>query len=331
MIVDSARAIARSLSVDENHADFGKLVIRKIAKFINESGKSGIIIHHNNSAGKASGTKDTAAGVWGLFNLKAVEGDEELRTLQTDKKRETSIFWQLRVKKIELIRGLPNGWEWSLESDLSYLAPDAKWRDKFTAFLRRQTHKIGLRDFAQALSLSEAEEKSMRVSIGGDTACRRWLVKKALKGIAGMYFMPDEFKMQSEHLKGYNQKQERVETRDTHPLKEMHKNFQVTPKDSHRKASVPEGEAEIGVKPEKTSDPNLKENTPFSRGVSLSPPPQLNGSSDGVLKIIKENPDDVPAQLANKIYASVGINLTGSQIKALIAQGPPQADQYDFD
>lgn len=92
MIVDSARGIARSLSVDENHADFGKLVIRKIAKFINESGKSGIIIHHNNSAVKASGTKDTAAGVWGLFNLKAIEGDEDLRTLQTDKKGETSIF-----------------------------------------------------------------------------------------------------------------------------------------------------------------------------------------------------------------------------------------------
>ena len=151
VIVDSARAVARSLSVVENHADFGKLVIRKIAKFINDCGKSGIIIHHNNGGGKASGTKDTAAGVWGLFNLKDVEGDEELRILQTDKKRETSILWQLRLKKMELIRGLPNGWEWSLESDLSYLAPEAKWRDKFTAFLREQTHKIGLRDFAQTL------------------------------------------------------------------------------------------------------------------------------------------------------------------------------------
>ena len=143
--------------------------------------------------------------------------------------------------------------------------------------------------------------------------------------------MPDEFKMQSEHLKGYNEKQEGVETSDTHPLKEMDKNFQVTPKDSHRKASLPEGPAEIGVKPEKTSDPNLKENTPFSRGVSLSPAPQLNGFSDGVWKIIKENPDDVPAKLANKIYASVGINLTGSQIKAMITQVPSQDDQDDFD
>ena len=124
----------------------------------------------------------------------------------------------------------------------------------------------------------------MRVSISGDTACRRWLVEKPRKGIAGMYFMLDEFKMQSEHLKGYNEKQEGVETRDTHPLKEMDKNFQVTPKDSHKKASLPEGPAEIGVKPEKTSDPNLKEKTPFSRGVSLSHLPQLNGSSDGAWK-----------------------------------------------
>lgn len=28
VIVDSARAVARSLNVDENHSDFGKLVIR---------------------------------------------------------------------------------------------------------------------------------------------------------------------------------------------------------------------------------------------------------------------------------------------------------------
>lgn len=105
----------------------------------------------------------------------------------------------------------------------------------------------------------------MRVSIGGDTACRRWLVEKPRKGIAGIYFLHDEFKMQSEQLKGYNEKQEGVETRDTHPLKEMHKNFQVTQKDSYRKASLPEGTAEIGVKPEKTPDPNLK-GTPRSLG-----------------------------------------------------------------
>ncbi|WP_155724552.1 hypothetical protein, partial [Prochlorococcus marinus] len=42
VIVDSARAVARSMNVDENHAEFGKRVIRKIAKFINDCGKSGV-------------------------------------------------------------------------------------------------------------------------------------------------------------------------------------------------------------------------------------------------------------------------------------------------
>ncbi len=350
VIVDSARAVSRSMSIDENHADFGKLVIRRIAKFINDCGKSGIIIHHNNSAGKASGTKDTPAGVWGLFNLKAVEGDEELRTLQTDKKRETNVLWQLRLRRAELIEGLPNGWQWSLESDLSYMAPDAKWRDKFTSFLRLQTQKIGLRDFSQALGLSETEEKSMRVSIGADTACRRWLVEKARVGVAGMYFMPDEYKTQSEHLKGLSENRQGVQTRDTHPLKEIDKTFQVTPKDSYRQGSSPEGTPETGVKPESQesdegsptskadsslSGPfqaenhmptgesgHLKENAPSLLGVCLSPP-ILNGSTDAVLKVINDHPSALPAQLANKIYAALGINLTGAQIAAIKAQHPP--------
>ena len=69
-----------------------------------------------------------------MFNLKQVEGEEELRTLQTDKKRETGILWQLRVQRTELIDGLPNGWAWTLDSDLSHMAPDQSWRTKFKIF-----------------------------------------------------------------------------------------------------------------------------------------------------------------------------------------------------
>jgi hypothetical protein len=269
VIVDSARAVARSLNVDENHADFGKLVIRKITKFIGDCGKSGIIVHHNNSSGRASGTKDTAAAGWSLFNLKAVQGDEELRTLQSDKKRETSILWQLRLKKTELIDGLPNGWQWSLEADLSHLAPDMKWRDRFTALLRQQTQPIGLRDAAELMCLDEGQEKSMRVSVGADTACKRWLVERPRKGVAGLYFMPDEFKTQ--HLKGSGENSQGVQTRDTHPLKETAKTFQVGLEDSPRQDLVPERSPEKGVKPERDPDPSLKGFPDFSQGVIPSP------------------------------------------------------------
>ena len=324
VIVDSARAVARSLSVDENHADFGKLVIRKIAKFINDCGKSGIIIHHNNGGGKASGTKDTPAGVWGLFNLKQVEGEEELRTLQTDKKRETGILWQLRVQRTELIDGLPNGWTWTLDSDLSHMAPDQNWRTKFQNLLKLQEKPIGLRDAEQLLGLSSDEGKTLRSSVGRDTACRRWLVQKPRQGVAGLYFMPHEFR---NGFQQKPQKEEGVQTRETHPLIKEEEMLEVGEEGSSPLLPELLTTLPMGIQPP-TAEGNDFQQKPLNlSGVSLSPPP-LNGHTDAFWKIVKDNPEAYPSQIANKFMAETKRNLTGAQVKALIAQGPPV---YEFE
>lgn len=360
VIVDSARAVARSLSVDENHADFGKLVIRKIAKFVNDCGKAGIIVHHNNGSGKASGTKDTPAGVWGLFNLKAVEGDEELRTLTTDKKRETSVTWQLRLQRAELIDGLPNGWRWSLEADLSHMAPDQKWRDRFQNLLRLQTQPITLREAGQLMALGEDQQESMRVSITGDTACARWLVVRPRKGIAGRYFMPHEYRMESTHLEGNPEKQEGVETRDSHPPLKRGETLQVGVNPSSGQGLAPVREpvnhlksvsdgaqpatkgtasptgalqAEAPVVASDLPQPVRKTAKPIG-GVSLSshPPqengnflsgsvPTLNGHTEAFWKVVEENPGALPVTIANRFYTVTKHSLTGQQVKGLIAQG----------
>ena len=285
VIVDSARAVARSLSIDENHADFGKLVIRKIAKLISDCGKSGIITHHNSKgSGKAAGTNDILAGVWGGFNLKPVEGEEELRTLQTDKKRETSILWQLRIQRTELIEGLPNGWNWSLDSDLSHMAPDQKWRDRFQNLLRLQEQPIGLRDAAQLMGLSSDEENTLRSSVGRDTACRRWLAQKPRQGVAGLYFMPHEFR------NGLQQKpsdQAGVQTRETHPLNKGEEMLEVgkednpkgredspgVEKDNSGLVSEPPTTDPITIQPQTTEADHFQQNTPDLSGVSLSTQP----------------------------------------------------------
>ena len=329
VVVDSARAVARSMSIDENHADFGKLVIRKIAKLISDCGKSGIITHHNSKGtGKAAGTGDILAGVWGGFNLKPVEGDEELRTLQTDKKRETSIFWQLRIQRAELIEGLPNGWRWSLESDLSHMAPDQKWRTRFQNLLKLQEKEIGLREAAEQLDLSAEEAEVLRKSVGRDTACRRWLTQKPRPGVAGLYWMPYEFRNGSHDLEQNGQKEAGVQKRETHPLNKKEEMFQVE--------GIPDGEQ--GVVPGTTKgtvlEPgigltaDLEQNTPNLSGVSLFVP-SLNGQTDTFWQIVHDNPNDLPVQIANKLQAATGRNLSGAQVKQLIAAGPPAIETND--
>ena len=349
VIVDSARAVARSLSVDENHADFGKLVIRKIAKIISDCGKSGIITHHNSKgSGKAAGSNDILAGVWGGFNLKAVEGDEELRTLQTDKKRETSILWQLRIQRAELIEGLPNGWRWSLSSDLSHMAPDMKWRDRFTALLRQQTQPIGLRDAAQLMGLTDPEAEVLRKSVGRDTACRRWLMQKPRAGVSGLYFMPMEFRTQSHYLEQNTGNEVGVQIRETHPLKESSEMFQVgvfpckgqgqslgtnagTRVEPGTEVLDATRNRERGVsgvfqvEPPATdcylAPPGTKSPTPI-RGVSLpvQPPAKKQGNVPGGAPILNGKKPALPATVTARVEAAQAAGcITVEQITAWVA------------
>ena len=61
------------------------------------------------------------------------------------------------------------------------------------------------------------------------------------------------------------------------------------------------------------------QNPPYREGGRL---PSLNGQTSTFWQIVRDNPNDLPVQIANKLQAATGRNLTGAQVKALIAPGP---------
>ena len=354
VIVDSARAVARSLAVDENHADFGKLVIRKIARLINDCGKSGVIIHHNNGAGRASGTKDIPAGVWGVMNLKAVEGQPTQRTLNSDKLREGDGFmWQLGLNRKKGADGSADGWEWTLQKDLSHQAPDLSHRERFQNLLKQQDRPIDLRTAGELIGLSDREFDSFRRSVQRDRACMRW-AQGSGQGKRAMFWMGLEmrgpgFSVQpgliSDNLANLDTNPENgvgVARTLSHPIYETGKSVQVTPNPLQEQDSelghnldsveeVPDSKvSKLGHSEPKLgqSDSNLDTKGGNLFGVCVSPLPvsqvsdsvslRLNGHRQQVLDLIAANPGLIAAQYANKIQATFGIPLSGQQVKALI-------------
>jgi hypothetical protein len=274
VIVDSARAVARSLSVDENHADFGKLVIRKIAKLINDCGKAGVIIHHNSGSGKASGTKDIPAGVWAVFNLKQDDAAPNLRTIQTDKIREgTSILWQLSLDRTDGHDGSSDGWQWGLVADLSHMGPDLNWRKRFNNLLLHQTQPISFSDAKELMCLSDSELHSMRNSVLRDRSLMRWAVGSVRKGVITRFLIPQEFRLHTS-----DQNHEGAQTRETHPLYENQESMEVEKEDSQRQDSSPP--YDLQSESERGSD--LHTNARDLYGVSLSeavyPPAETENS-----------------------------------------------------
>ena len=272
VIVDSARAVARSLSVDENHADFGKLVIRKIAKLINDCGKSGAIIHHNNKgSGKASGTGDIPAGVWGVFNLKADESAPNLRSLQTDKLREgTSILWQLSLERCDGVDGSVDGWEWGLVADLSHLAPDLNWRKRFKNLLLMQSQAITFADAKELMQLSDTEFHSMRNSVLRDRSLMRWADGPVRKGVTTRFLIPPQYRL---HTSGQND--QGVQTRETQGVKELDKSVEVDKEDSQRLDSSPPQ----SLHSESECESNLHTNPQDLQGVSVASKDDLHTSA----------------------------------------------------
>lgn len=284
VIVDSARAVARSLNVDENHADFGKLVIRKIAKLINDCGKSGAIVHHNNKGtGKASGTGDIPAGVWGVFNLKADDSAPTLRTLQTDKLREgTSILWQLSLERCDGVDGSVDGWEWGIVADLSHMAPDLNWRKRFKNLLLLQSQPITFSDAKELMRLSDGEFHSMRNSVLRDRSLMRWADGPVRKGVTTRFLIPHEFRL---HTPGQNA--QGVQTRERQGLYKTVNSVEVDKEDCQRQASSPphnlQTTSEVGsdlhTKPSDlygvslSEEPDLHTFAPDLKGVSLSSRP----------------------------------------------------------
>ena len=69
--------------------------------------------------------------------------------------------------------------------------------------------------------------------------------------------------------------------------------------------------------------PDVNQNTEKSADIHT---PFLNGQTDTFWQFVHDNPNDLPVQIANKLQAATGRNLTGAQVKALIAAGPPAID-----
>ncbi|KZR85082.1 hypothetical protein PMIT1342_00002 [Prochlorococcus marinus str. MIT 1342] len=201
------------------------------------------------------------------------------------------------------------------------MAPEQKWRDRFQNLLKQQEQPIGLRDAAELMGLSSDEEKTLRSSVGRDTACRRWLTQKPRQGVPGLYFMPHEFRNGSNHLQQKHQNKSGVQTRETHPLKKGVEMLEVGVKPFEREGIKPQTNPKTHIQAPTPEVDQLQQNTPLFSGVSLSPP-ILNGHTDAVWEVIDNNPGLHPARLANKIYAETNVEINGSQVRALLQSRP---------
>ena len=152
----------------------------------------------------------------------------------------------------------------------------------------------------------------MRNSVLRDRSLMRWADGPVRKGTTTRFFIPPEYRL---HTSG--QKQTGVETRDSHPIYEIDKSVEVDKEESQRLDSSPthnlHSEPECGA--------HLHTKAPDLPGVSLSPP-SLNGQTAIFWQIVRDNPAALPSQIANKLHVATGRNLTGAQVKALIAAGP---------
>jgi hypothetical protein len=206
VMIDSARAVGRSFDIDENHADFGKRIIRPLARLFNGSDASGIIIHHNaKGTGKAAGTEDIIAAVWGVFNLKAApgaskgeEGAPNEFHLISDKGRDTdAIKWHLRRERTDGVDESGNGWQYELLAELQYMAPDLTLRDRVFVVLKGAPAPLNLRTIAQELGLPDDSDgkvnSSLRSAAARDPGIRRWRIEQKGPHGEALYQLPEGF------------------------------------------------------------------------------------------------------------------------------------------
>ena len=181
VMIDPLRALARSFDVEETSAEFGRKIVRPLAKAITDAGASGVLIHHNAAGtGKAAGTRDIPAAVWGVFNLKrAVDGDDENLHLSTDKTRDGDpLLWHLRKQRCEGFDGSEGGCSWELVAMLQHMAPDLPLLKRVDALLDMQTQPITLRQIAEGLGLPDGLDgkvnPTLRTMASKAAALRQW-------------------------------------------------------------------------------------------------------------------------------------------------------------
>jgi hypothetical protein len=201
VMIDPLRALARSFDVEETSAEFGRKIVRPLAKTITDAGAAGLLIHHNAAGtGKAAGTRDIPAAVWGVFNLKrVVDGDDENLHLSSDKTRDSDpLLWHLRKMRCEGFDGSEGGCTWELVNMLQHMAPDLPLLKRVDALLDMQTQPITLRQIAEGLGLPEGDDgkvnPTLRAMASKAAALRQWSDKA--KPVA-RYWKPLERRRQS--------------------------------------------------------------------------------------------------------------------------------------
>ena len=314
VMVDPLRAVS-SLDIEENSADIGKKVLRPLRKLITSAGASAVVIHHNSRhSGKYAGNGDIKAAVWGLFALRRIEEgrpDElHLSSLEAHdgKTRDGDpILWRISKTRCEGYDGSQGNCEWNLEGMEQHDCPDLPLVKRFEALLAQQTEPRTLRQIGESLALPTDGTKvngTLRAMAAKSAIIRRWAIKET--GKTTVYWMPTDRRPDA--------------FRQSLPPSGAERGEELTLLSSREVSRVNQG---------------LNEGEPPSDGLQkgLTKTPKtsptggggvcLNGQTDAFWQIVNDNPNDLPVQIANKLQAATGRNLTGAQVKALIAAGPP--------
>jgi hypothetical protein len=323
VMIDPLRALARSFDVEETSAEFGRKIVRPLAKAITDAGASGILIHHNAAGtGKSAGTRDIPAAVWGVFNLKrAVDGDHENLHLSTDKTRDGDpLLWHLRKQRCEGFDGSEAGCTWELAAMLQHMAPDLPLLKRVDALLDMQTQPITLRQIAEGLGLPEGGDgkvnPTLRTMAAKAAALRQWSDKA--KPVAH-YWKPADRRRKSvlegtgaSPLSGINQlTHQSLEgvsrvNQGCNEVNHQPKSAQVSQNGSNRH---PEANRQIPVPDSRVNQlPPERAHTPSSL---------LLPWQERVIELRRITPDAHPAVLVNQL-GNLGLSLTGHQVKQFL-------------
>jgi hypothetical protein len=323
VMIDPLRALARSFDVEETSAEFGRKIVRPLAKAITDAGASGILIHHNAAGtGKSAGTRDIPAAVWGVFNLKrAVDGDDENLHLSTDKTRDGDpLLWHLRKQRCEGFDASEGGCKWELAAMLQHMAPDLPLLKRVDALLDMQTQSITLRQIAEGLGLPDAPDgkvnPTLRTMASKAAALRQWSDKA--KPVAH-YWKPLERRRKSVS-----------DGTGASPLSTIN---QLTHQSLEGVSRVNQGCTEVNHQPNSAQPSqnginrhpqvNHQKPVPDSRVNQLAPERPHTHSSpllpwqQRVIELRQINPDALPAVLVNQLGPLAG-SLTGRQVKQFL-------------
>ena len=317
IFIDPLRAVS-SLAIDENTAEFGKRVVRPLRKLITEEGGTALLIHHNSrGSGKYAGNGDIKAAVWGLAALRLVDENDtstlHLSTLKAHdgKARDADpILWRLGRERIESKwDGSDNDCKWTLLAMEQFQSPDLPLLKRFTALLEQQAEPLTLRQIAGRLALPDGADgkvnPTLRAMAAKSALIRQWAVKE--KGKTTIYWMP------------FERRSEATQQGISGPAGFLDK--QLTPQLYEGISGETHG-LSMGEPIEKGL---LRVNSdPLKHAGIHTPLPSLRGEADTFWNLVQNHPNDLPAQLANKLYSATGRNMCGAQIKALIDAGPPK-------